>query len=132
MDFQPPRNEVRLEYANDTALEAARAGRPLPDGSFIIRAMFSAVLGEDGNPITGPDGHFVAGEPVGYTAAAREAGWGDTIPTLLRNENWIYGSFQADGTPNTGSQANCLACHLQRVDTSYLFRHAELTEVAQR
>ncbi len=132
VDFPPPRNEVRLEYANETALAAARAGQPLPDGSFVLRAAFSAVLGEDGNPITGPDGHYVPADPVGYTAAAREAGWGDTIPALLRNENWNYGSFQADGTPNTGSQANCLACHLPQADTSYLFRHAELTEVARQ
>ncbi len=132
IDYPAPRNEVRFNYANETALAAARAGQPLPDGSFLLVANFSAVLGDDGNPIRGPDGHFVPGDPVSVTAVAREAGWGDAIPALLRNENWNYRSFMADGTPNTGSQANCLVCHLGQADTSYLFTHAELTEAARQ
>jgi len=132
VDYPAPRNEVRFNYANETALAAARADQPLPDGSFLLVANFSGVLGEDGNPITGPDGHFLPGDPVSFTAAAREPGWGDAIPALLRNENWHFNSFMADGTPNTGSQANCLACHVPRADTSYLFTHAELTETAKQ
>ena len=132
IDYPPPRNQVRFHYVNETALEAARAGEPLPDGSFLLRVTFPAELGEDGDPITGPDGHFVAtGDPAGFTAMAREAGWADAIPELLRNENWNYGSFQSGGTPNTGSQANCLGCHLGQADTSYLFTHEELAEAAR-
>ena len=61
VDYPAPRNQVRFNYANETALAAARADQPLPDGSFLLVANFSAVLGDDGNPITGPDGHFVPG-----------------------------------------------------------------------
>jgi len=131
-DFPAPRNQVRFNYANQTALEAARAGRPLPDGSFILVATFSAELGPDGNPVKGPDGHFVPKDPVGFTAMAREAGWGDSVPALLRNENWNFASFRADRTSNTGSQANCLACHRPQASTSYLFTHKELTEAVRQ
>ena len=132
VDYPAPRNQVRFNYANEAALAAVRADQPLPDGSFLLVANFSAVLGDDGNPITGPDGHFVPGDPVSFTAAAREPGWGDAIPALLRNENWHFNSYMADGTPNTGSQANCLVCHLPQADTSYIFTHAELTEAAKQ
>ena len=131
-DFPAPRNQVRFNYANPTALAAVRAGRPLPDGSFLLVATFSAELGADGNPIKGPDGHFVPKDPVSFTAMAREAGWGDSVPALLRNENWNFASFRGDRTVNTGSQANCLACHRPQASTSYLFTHKELAEAVKQ
>jgi cytochrome c553 len=131
-DFPAPRNQVRFHYVNQTALEAVRADRPLPDGSFIIVGTFSAALDAQGNPVKGPDGHFVPKEPVNFTAMAREAGWGESVPALLRDENWNFGSFRADRTPNTGSQAGCLACHGPQAKTSYLFTHKVLSEAAKR
>jgi cytochrome c553 len=130
-DFPAPRNQVRFNYANQTALAAVREGKPLPDGSFLLVATFSAELGADGNPVKGADGHFVPKDPVGFTAMAREPGWGDSVPALLRNENWNFASFRADRTSNTGSQANCLACHRPQASTSYLFTHKELSEAVK-
>jgi len=131
-DFSAPRNQVRFNYANETALVAARAGKPLPDGSFILVATFSAALGSDGNPVKGPDGHFVPKDPVSFNAMAREAGWGDAIPALLRDENWNFGTFKADRTSNAGSQATCLGCHRGQAGASYLFSHKELTDAAKK
>ena len=131
-DFPAPRNQVRFNYANETALAAAGAGKPLPDGSFILVATFSAALGNDGNPIKGQDGHFVPKDPVNFNAMAREAGWGDAIPALLRDENWNFGTFRADRTSNAGSQATCLGCHRGQASASYLFSHKELTDAAKK
>ena len=40
------------------------------------------------------------------------AGWGDTVPALLRNGDWDYALFAADGSRRDGlNQAPCLACH---------------------
>ena len=41
----------------------------------------------------GSDGFFVADQLVGYTAMAREAGWGKDFPEMLRNEDWNYAVF---------------------------------------
>jgi cytochrome c553 len=131
-DFPAPRNQVRYNYANETALAAARAGKPLPDGSQIVVATFSAALGSDGNPIKGPDGHFMPKDPVNFTAMAREAGWGDAVPALIRDENWNFGTFKADRTANAGSQATCLGCHRGQASVSYLFSQKELIEAAQK
>jgi hypothetical protein len=105
----------------------------LPDGSYLLVEIMSAVPGDDGQPMIGQDGRFVAGEVVGFNAMAREAGWGDAVPELLRNENWLYANFSADGAVNTGvNQAACLACHVPLTEESYTFTINELLEAARR
>jgi cytochrome c553 len=127
-----PGNQVRHYYANETALAAAREGRALPDGSYLIVEIFAATLGSDGQPVRGADGRFVAGERVGFNVMAREAGWGERIPELLRNENWNYANLGVGHAVNTGaSQAACLACHVPLTDTSYVFTLEQLIAVAR-
>jgi cytochrome c553 len=127
----PDRKQVRTYFANETALEAAREGRPLPDGSYLLVEIHSAQLDDSGEPVTGEDGFYVAAEHTGFTAMAREAGWGEAVPALLRNENWNYAVMRADGTVNAGAnQAACLACHVPHQETSYLFTLDELKEAA--
>lgn len=125
--------QVRNYYANETAVAAARAGRPLSNGSYLLVEISNAVVGDDGQPVRGDDGHFVAGTRVGYTAMAREAGWGDAVPQLLRNEDWLYASFTAEGTVNAGANlAACLACHVPRAEASYTFTLDPLIEFTRR
>lgn len=131
ISFPAPRNQVRHYFANEAALEAAREDRPLPDGSYLLIEVYSVVLGDDGEPVRGEDGHFVEGDLVGWNVMAREPGWGDAVPALLRNEDWNYASFRADGSVNTGAnQAACLACHVPHEETSFLFTLDELKEAA--
>jgi cytochrome c553 len=132
ISFPAPRNQVRHYWANEAAVAAAREGRDLPDGSYLLIEIYSVVMGDDGEPVRGEDGHFVEGDLVGWNVMAREPGWGDAVPELLRNEDWNYAAFRADRTVNTGAnQAACLACHVPLTDTSYVFTLDELTAVAQ-
>ena len=80
----PAAKEVRYYYANAAALTAARAGKPLPDGSFLFAEVYLAKLDAANNPVTGADGFYVPDRLVRYTAMEREAGWGNDIPELLR------------------------------------------------
>jgi cytochrome c553 len=122
IEFPAPRNQVRHYWANDVALEAARAGQPLPDGSYILVEIFPAKLDADGKPIVGADGAWETEPLSGYTAMAREAGWGDAIPGVLRNENWVYAAFRTDKTQNPGAAlGTCYGCHVPLTDTSYTF-----------
>ena len=91
----PPAKEVRYYYANTAAATAARAGKPLPDGSVLFVEICSAKLDAKNKPITGADSFYVPDRLLRYTAMEREAGWGDDIPELLRNENWNYAIFIA-------------------------------------
>jgi cytochrome c553 len=118
----PATRQVRYYYANPVAVQAARAGKSLPDGAMLFVEVNSAKLDADKKPVTGPDGHFVPDQLVAYTAMARESGWGDAVPDLLRNENWSYALFNAAKQQRTGvNQAECLACHKPQDKVSYLF-----------
>ncbi len=128
----PDTKQVRYYFANDTALAAAKAGNPLPDGSILFAEVYSVKQDADKKPLMGTDGFFVADQLVGYTAMEREAGWGRDIPDMLRNENWNYAVFTTAKAPRPGiNQAECLACHKPLDKASYTFTLKELTAVAK-
>jgi cytochrome c553 len=125
----PATKQVRYYYANKAAVAAAKAGKPLPDGSVLFAEVYAAKLGADGRPVVGADGFFVPEKLVAYTAMAREAGWGSDIPEMLRNENWNYAVFTTDKQHRPGvNQAECLACHKPLDNVSYTFTLKQLAD----
>jgi cytochrome c553 len=126
LDF-PDAKEVRYYYANRVAIDAAKNGEPLPDGSILFAEVYSAKLDGGNNPVKGEDGHYSPDKLTGYTAMEREAGWGAQIPELLRNENWNYAVFTAAKQHRPGiNQAECLACHKPLSNVSYTFTLEQL------
>ncbi len=127
------RKQLRKVYANSVALEAAKAGRELPDGSVILVETFKAKLGPDKKPVVGADGFFVSTGRAGFTAMERQAGWGNDFHGLIRNGNWHYGVFKPDRSarPNI-NQATCLSCHKPLAKDSYLFSIKALTDAARK
>jgi len=79
---------VRYYYANKVAVQAAKEGKALPDGSVLFAEVYAAKLGADQKPLAGSDGLFVSDRLILYTAMARAAGWGKDFPEMLRNEDW--------------------------------------------
>ncbi len=128
IDF-PATKQVRHYYANKAAAQAAKAGKPLPDGSVLFAEVHAAKLDADQKPVTGADGHFVPEKLLFYTAMAREAGWGRDIPEMLRNEDWNYAVFTLDKKHRPGvNQAECLACHKPLDKASYTFTLKQIAE----
>jgi cytochrome c553 len=112
-------------YANTIALQAARAGQALPDGSVIVAANHNLVADDKGQP--------TKGVVSSYSAKAARAGWGADVPALLRNGNWDYAAFNAQGVRNDKlNQADCLACHKPIAADSYVFTLKALREHALR
>jgi cytochrome c553 len=127
------RKQLRYVYANKVALEAAKAGKDLPDGSVIVVEAFKAEIGPNKKPVVGADGFYVATGRAGYTAMEGRAGWGNDFPGMIRNSNWQYGVFKADGSPRPNvNQASCLSCHLPHAKNSYLFTLKALRETARK
>jgi cytochrome c553 len=125
----PAARQVRYYYANKAAVAAAKAGKSLPDGSVLFAEVYAAKIGPDGKPATGGDGHFVAEKLVAYTAMARDTGWGNDIPEMLRNENWNYAVFTAEKQQRPGvNQAECLGCHKPLDKVSYTFTLKQLAD----
>jgi cytochrome c553 len=129
----PATRQVRYYYANPVAIQAAKEGKDLPNGSVLFAEVYSAKLDAEKKPITGPDGFFVPDQLVAYTAMEREAGWGKEIPDMLRNEDWNYAVFTLEKQHRPGvNQAECFACHKPLDKSSYTFTLKELTEVARK
>lgn len=125
----PATRQVRHYYANAAAVAAAKAGKPLPDGSVLFVEVYAAKLDADKTPITGGDGFYAADKLILYTAMARDEGWGKDIPEKLRNENWNYAIFTTDKQHRPGvNQAECLACHKPLDNVSYTFTLKQLSD----
>lgn len=122
----PATKQVRYYFANKVAVEAARAGKPLPDGSYLLAEVYAAKLDADQKPVMGADGFFVADKPLIFTAMAREAGWGKDIPPMLRNEDWNYAVFSLDKQHRPINHAECLGCHVPLNNMSYTFTLKQL------
>ena len=105
-ESQPNGSQVARRYANSVALNAAKAGRPLPAGSVLIVA-----------------NHPAPNEPAGsYAAMEVRVGWGVSVPELLRNGDWDYALFGADRIRrDTVNIAPCLACHKPLAADSHVF-----------
>ena len=118
----PATRQVRYYYANPVAAQAAKAGKPVPDGAYLLVEVHSARLDAEKKPVLGADGFFVADQLLFYTAMERQAGWGADFPEVLRNEDWQYAAFTAARQARAGvNQAECLACHKPLDKASYMF-----------
>jgi len=110
-------------YANSVAWKAAKAGLPLPGGSILFQVSYQ--LEKDAT------GKEVAGAIQSYSAMESRAGWGNTVPVLLRNGDWDYALFGPDGTRRDQlNQAPCLACHKPQEANSYVFTLDQLRKAS--
>jgi cytochrome c553 len=108
-------------YANAMALGAARTGKRLPDGSVIFQVSYKMQKDAGGKDIAGP--------VLSYSGMESHSDWGKDVPQLLRNGNWDYALFAADGTRHDElNQAPCLACHKPKESDSYVFTMKQLRE----
>lgn len=110
-------------YANAVAWDAARAGRQLPNGSVILQVSYQVQMDSAGREI--------AGEVQSYAGMESRNNWGKDIPLLLRNENWDYALFAADGKRRDElNEAQCLACHKPKETDNYVFTMKQLRDAS--
>jgi hypothetical protein len=122
--------QVRHLYASSqAAIDAAKAGAPLPNGTVLTMVQFAAQLDDKGNPVKGPDGRFVKTDKiVGYTVMEKRAGWGADVPEAIRNGDWQYQAFTPARAPNPKANlANCFKCHKPLDKEDFVFSYARMT-----
>lgn len=124
---RPDTKQYREFFTSAAAVEAARAGRPLPDGTVITLAAWAAKLDAAGVPVKDANGRFVKDRLVAVNVMGKRAGWGESIPAPLRNGDWIYQSFTPDGQVNDKANLTaCYQCHLPFAKDDYLTNLAKL------
>ena len=101
------RGNVREEiFAPPAAIEAAKNGHPLPDGTVITM--------ED----------YRGGTLYRYVVMEKRAGWGTAYPAETRNGDWEYREFRPDRTPNRGEDGTrCMSCHISQAGKDFVFTY---------
>lgn len=119
---RPDRKTVRFMYVNPEALAAAAPGAPLPHGTVLIMEDHKAQL-EGETAVLDADGRLVATEEVtNVFVMEKQSGWGAAYPAEMRNGEWEYAWFLADGTAKADAKyEGCFACHLNRSERDFTF-----------
>jgi hypothetical protein len=118
-----PNNKLYRElYTTKEAVEAVKAGKPVPSGTWIVMKSFKSKLDASGAPLKGADGHFVKDELAGYGVMEKRTGWGKEYPDNLRNGEWEYQAFTPAKAVNDKANIKaCFECHKPKAADDYLF-----------
>jgi hypothetical protein len=114
--------QFRELYANKAAVDAAKAGQPLPSGAVLTMRVFKAKVDDKGVPVKGADGRFQKGDPVFTGVMEKRTGWGGQNPPEIRNGEWEYQAFLPDKTVNTKANLKaCYECHKPHEAKEFMF-----------
>jgi hypothetical protein len=110
---RPDNKQFREVYTSQAAIDAAKKGQPLPDGTVITLLQYRAKLDAQGNPEKDANGRFIkTNELLAYTVMEKRKGWGAEYPDNIRNGEWEYQAFTADKQVNTKAKLTaCFECH---------------------
>lgn len=123
--------QYRELYASKAAVDAVKAGKPIPGGTVLTLVQYKAKLDDKGLPAKGADGRFQKGDLVAYAVMEKRAGWGTEYKDDLRNGEWEYQVFTADRKPN--EKANipaCFQCHKPHEKQDFVISLAKLSGTA--
>lgn len=104
--------QYRELYGTPEAVKAARERRPIPSGSVLTLVQYKAQVDAAGVPLKDANGRFVRGDMIAFTVMEKRTGWGTEYPPELRNGEWEYAAFSADGKLNEkANYKGCFQCH---------------------
>lgn len=122
--------QYRELYTSAAVVKSVREGKPIPDGTVLVMAIYAAKVDEKGEPAKGTDGRFVKDKLSAVTVMEKRAGWGAAVPEEWRNGDWQYASFTPDGRPNEKANANiknCFVCHKPHEKQDFVISLAKLS-----
>ena len=104
--------QYRELYTSQAAVDAAKKGQPMPDGTVVTLVQYKAKLGADGNPEKDANGRFIKTDILAYTVMEKRKGWGTEYPDNIRNGEWEYQAFTAAKQVNANAKLTaCFECH---------------------
>ena len=119
--------QYRELYGTPEAVRAAKEGKPIPSGSVLTLVQYKAQVDAQGNPVKDANGRFVKGEMVAFTVMEKRAGWGAEYPDDVRNGEWEYSAFTAEGKFNDKANfKGCFQCHKPHEKQDYVISLAKL------
>ena len=120
-----------LYASSQAAVDAMKAGRPLPDGTVLTLVQYKAEVDAAGAPVKGPNGRFVKGDLIALTVMEKRAGFGTEYPPELRNGDWEYAAFSPAGVLNEKANYKaCFECHKPHEKMDYVISLAAVRGAA--
>ena len=128
---QPENKEVRELYVNAEALKGLKAGQPLPSETVLSAPTFKALLDDKGEFVRDANGRLIRGRLDRVVVMEKRTGWGAEYPDELRNGEWEYARFSADGTlTTTANYKACFECHKPKSSQDFVFSLPQLLKAA--
>jgi len=119
--------QYRELYASASAVQAAREGKPLPSGTVLTLIQYKAQVDAQGNPLKDANGRFLKGDLIAYTVMEKRTGWGTEYPDDIRNGEWEYAAFGADGKFNDKANYKaCFQCHKPHDQIDFVISYAAM------
>jgi plastocyanin len=104
--------QYRELYTSAAAVQAAKEGKPLPSGTVLTLIQYKAQVDAQGNPVKDAKGRFMKGDLIAYAVMEKRTGWGTEYGDDIRNGEWEYAVFGADGKFNDKANYKaCFQCH---------------------
>jgi hypothetical protein len=105
--------QYRELYAPKAAIDAVKAGKPIPSGTVLTMVNYKAKLGADGNPEKDANGLFIKTDEIaGIAVMEKRTGWGAEYPNDMRNGEWEYQAFTPTKAVNDKANLKgCFTCH---------------------
>ena len=121
---RPDAKQVREIYMN-TRAKAGTAAGGFPNGTLFVMENYAAAANADGTLKQGADGKLVKGDLLRVFMMGKNKGWGQSAPDGLKNGDWIYTAYLANGTRAADLTVACRACHLPLVTKDFVHRYDE-------
>jgi plastocyanin len=119
--------QYRELYASAAAVQAAKEGKPLPSGTVLTLVQYKAQVDAQGNLIKDAKGRFLKGDLIAYTVMEKRTGWGTEYGDDIRNGEWEYSAFGADGKFNDKANYKaCFQCHKPHDQIDYVISYPAL------
>jgi plastocyanin len=120
-----------LYASSQAAVDAMKAGQPLPDGTVLTLVQYKAQVDANGSPIKDAKGRFVKGDLIAHAVMQKKAGFGTEYPPELRNGDWEYAVFGPDTKLNEKANYKaCFECHKPHEKQDFVISLAAVRGVA--
>ena len=123
--------QYRELWAPKAAVDAVKAGKPIPHGTVLTLVQYKAKVDDRGAPLRDANGRFQKGDLVAYTVMQKDAGFGAGYPDDIRNGDWEYQVFNAEKKVNDKANLKgCFQCHKPHAGQDYVISLARLSGTA--
>jgi len=124
---RPDTKQYRELYASPGVVESVRAGKGVPHGAVLTLVQWSVHQDAKGNPIKDSNGRFIKKDILAHTVMEKGKGWGAEYPPELRNGEWEYSVFNAQGDFNPKANLKgCFMCHKPHEQLDFVTSLAKL------